>query len=55
MNHIAFADNTLIAQRINKGLKRKQNIMRPTTFININSQVKVQEMFYCELNFIKMY
>ncbi|CAG8725731.1 23631_t:CDS:2 [Cetraspora pellucida] len=43
----AFDNNdTLIVQKINKGFRRKQSIMRLTTFIDINSQVKVQEIVF---------
>ncbi|RIB05318.1 hypothetical protein C2G38_2219929 [Gigaspora rosea] len=46
MNHAAFANDALMAQRMNKGPRGKQSIMRPATFIDINGQVKAQEMVF---------
>ncbi|CAG8733192.1 22802_t:CDS:2, partial [Cetraspora pellucida] len=43
MNYAAFAKDALIVQRMNKEPRRKQSIMWPTTFIDINSQYFVSQ------------
>ncbi|CAG8645634.1 8845_t:CDS:2 [Cetraspora pellucida] len=45
-NHLAFADDALVMQRMNKGPGEKQSVMRPTTFINSNGQLIEQEMVF---------
>ncbi|CAG8652896.1 7579_t:CDS:2, partial [Scutellospora calospora] len=47
-NHVAFADDALIAKKMNKGPGGKQNIMYPTTFIDINGRRKEQKMVFEE-------
>ncbi|CAG8828152.1 5034_t:CDS:2, partial [Cetraspora pellucida] len=46
MNHLVFADDALVMQRMNKGPEGKQSIMRLTIFINNNGQLIEQEMVF---------
>ncbi|CAG8590614.1 4906_t:CDS:2, partial [Cetraspora pellucida] len=45
-NHLTFADNAIVMQRMNKGPGGKQSVMRLTTFINSNGQLIEQEMVF---------
>jgi len=43
-NHAAYADDALVAQKMNLGPGGKQRIMRSTIFVDANGQQKNQEM-----------
>ncbi|CAG8622240.1 19511_t:CDS:2, partial [Cetraspora pellucida] len=47
-NHAAFADDALVVQKMNKGPREKQSVMRPTTFIDVNGRQRAQEMVFEE-------